>query len=173
MTALGYNPIHVDRRRVSMRGSRHRRRHFLPAIRGTACLLLLLLLAAGWPAGAEAALLTVTDCGDNGGANQVRQVVAGAQAGDTVLLPPCSIVLKATLTLTRNIGLSGAGAGVTVLSGGHIVTVLVVAIGTTANLTGLSIQDGAGASGAGIVNFGTAVLTSAVVSGNSATTHAG
>jgi hypothetical protein len=136
-------------------------------------LVLLFVLSAWWPAPLEAAILTVTDCGDNGGPTQIRQVIAAAQAGDTVLLPACSIVLRGTLTLAQNMSLSGAGAGVTVLSGGNVAAVLVINVGVTANLTGLSIQDGNAASGGGMTNFGTTVLANAVVSGNTAATHAG
>ncbi len=62
-------------------------------------LVAFLFLAAALPAPLEAAILTVTNCGDSGSGGQLRQVVTGATAGDTVLLPACTITLGGTLTL--------------------------------------------------------------------------
>ncbi len=139
---------------------------------GAFTLVALSLLAAA-AAPVEAAILTVTNCGDSGLSGQLRQVVTGAQAGDTVLLPACTITLGGTLTLDQNISFSGAGAGVTGISGGGAVPVLLIDVGISVNLTGLSIQNGNAASGAGMTNFGITVLTNVVVSGNVGTTHAG
>src|SRR5262245_39080288 len=44
-----------------------------------------------------AAPLTVTDCGDEGGAGapgQLRRLINDAMPGDTILLPACTVVLS-------------------------------------------------------------------------------
>src|SRR5438034_4401150 len=103
------------------------------------------LLAASCPAGLEAAIRNVTDCGDTGLPAQLRQAVNTASAGDTILVPACTIVLNAgALVVAQSVTVSGAGASDTLLSAGHQpgVSVLIVRTGIIVTLSGLSIQDG-------------------------------
>src|SRR6059036_2426714 len=76
------------------------------------------LLAASCPPGLEAAIRSVTDCGDTGLPAQLRQVVNTASAGDTILVPACTIVLNAGALVVALSGLSiqdgnaGTGGGI-------------------------------------------------------------
>src|SRR5574342_204124 len=54
------------------------------------------LLALGVPGPpAAAAILTVTDYGVSGAGTQLRALLAGAAAGDTIVLPACTVTLQA------------------------------------------------------------------------------
>src|SRR5437867_7850424 len=115
------------------------------------------LLAASCPPGLEAAIRSVTDCGDTGLPAQLRQVVNTASAGDTILVPACTIVLNAgALVVAQSVTVSGAGASDTLLSAGHQpgVSVLIVRTGIIVTLSGLSIPDGKAGNGGGNGNPG-------------------
>ena len=134
------------------------------------------LLAASCPPGLEAAIRSVTDCGDTGLPAQLRQAVNTASAGDTILVPACTIVLNAgALVVAQSVTVSGAGASDTLLSAGHQpgVSVLIVRTGIIVTLSGLSIQDGNAGTGGGIANLGTLIVTDSVIQANAATTSGG
>src|SRR5216117_1439627 len=134
------------------------------------------LLAASCPPGLEAAIRSVTDCGDTGLPAQLRQVVNTASAGDTILVPACTIVLNAgALVVGQSVTVSGAGASGTLLSAAHQpgVSVLIVRAGIIVTLSGFSIQDGNAGTGGGIANLGTLIVTDSVIQSNAATTNGG
>jgi hypothetical protein len=83
-------------------------------------LIVLFTLTLPVPPPAGAATLTVTDCGDSGAAGQLRQVIAAATSGDTVMIPSCTIPLGTQITIGKNLVITGSGASQTVLDGGTV-----------------------------------------------------
>jgi predicted outer membrane repeat protein len=128
------------------------------------------------PSVALASSLTVTTCAGSG-SGSLFTVVAGAAAGDTITFasglscPPASpITLASTLTITGNLTITGPGAAVMAVSGGGSVQVLHITSGTV-GISGLTIEDGNGATGGGIDNAGTLHLADVAVTGNTATSN--
>src|SRR5437773_10376789 len=133
------------------------------------------LLAASCP-GLEAAIRNVTDCGDTGLPAQLRQAVSSASAGDTILVPACTIVLSAgALVVGQSVTVSGAGASGTLLSAAHQpgVSVLIVRAGIIVTLSGFSIQDGNAGTGGGLAHLGALLVTDSGVQANAATSRRG
>jgi hypothetical protein len=135
---------------------------------------------------AMAAVLVVTDCGDTtpGGApGQLRRLITDAAAGDTIVVPACTITLTGTpgtpefanadgsLDVDKNLTVQGAGSGATIIDAGTTLDrVLVVLAGATVTVTHLTIQRGivpAGAGG-GILNEGSLALDRVRVLDNAA-----
>jgi hypothetical protein len=124
------------------------------------------------PAGA--ATLVVTDFGDSGAPGQLRSLIDTAAPGDTILVPPGTIVLigapgdnanaSGDLDILKDLTVVGAGPELTVIDGGGVDRVLHVHAGTTVTLAGLTLRRGkvdpaspAEPSGGGLLNRG--VLT--------------
>ncbi len=138
--------------------------------------------ALEWPAPASAAVRVVTDCGDTGGVNQLRNQVAIAASGDTIILPACTITLASTLTIFfKTLAIAGAGASRTALDGGGAVRVLFVSEGSI-GLSGLTIQNGNAGNDdgggllvftSGLAPFASTTLSHVVVSGNRASIGGG
>src|SRR5262245_2768983 len=79
--------------------------------------ILAVLLGSLESSSAMAAILRVTNCGDSG-AGTLRQQLAGATAGDTIVLPVCQITLtSAGLFVGTNLSFLGAGPARTVIDG--------------------------------------------------------
>src|SRR5262249_46580882 len=143
-------------------------------------LLLLLTLAVPGPPPARAATLTVTDCGDSGGPNQLRQVIAAAAPGDTInWMTPCMTTLTTAmspLTIIKDLTITGVGAQKTIIDGGGITRIFVVSVGSVA-ISNLTLQHGngtpGGAGGALFISLAGVTLTNVIVSGNSATEGGG
>ncbi len=119
---------------------------------------------------AHAADQVVSDCGDNGGANQLRAKLNAAQSsgGGTITFTcgPATIVLTAgTLpSITTNTAVNGGGT--ITISGNNAVRVFVVNSGATLTLNNITITngyiqgDGAGVYNAGILNVNYSTLSS-------------
>jgi hypothetical protein len=140
---------------------------------------------------------TVTDCGDTGAAGQLRQTVAAADPGDTVLVPACPVIAltAGALAVGKDLLLQGAGPGQTVLDAGGTSGVLTITAGNVL-LTGLTLRNGSarginlvtgaltlrdvalsdnqGSVGGGLFSFeGALTLDRTLVSGNRASQGAG
>ena len=107
------------------------------------------------------AIDTVTTNADSG-AGSLRDVLAAATAGDTIVFSPTvftnattdDIKLASTLVITKNVTIEGHigggnGSPNIELDGQNAVTVLSVAAGVTASLDGLLIENGNGVGAAG------------------------
>jgi putative Ig domain-containing protein/CARDB protein len=138
-------------------------------------LLFLSLLA--WAASPDAATLTVTDLGDTGAAGQLRTLITGAAAGDTIVVPAGTITLNAALgqlVLSKNLIIQGAGAGATIVDGARKNRLFFIfspdLIAPQVAISGVTIRNGQPPEfvGGGILNRGNLTLTNVVVSGNTA-----
>ncbi len=79
-----------------------------------------------------------------------------------------------TLSITRSVTLSGAGAGHTIIDGGRRRTVVVVGPGAAARISGLTVRGGRTAfSGGGVLNNGSLSLKDSAIVDNSATLSGG
>ena len=112
---------------------------------------------------------TVTTCAATG-PGSLPAVVAAAANGDTVdfvLSPPCStIILSGPLDLGSEIRIDGPGAGVLAVSGHGAVEVIDVSAAATVTVAGLTIEDGDGGDGGGILNGGTLTVLDSTVTNN-------
>ncbi|MBI5497669.1 MAG: InlB B-repeat-containing protein [Deltaproteobacteria bacterium] len=133
--------------------------------------LALLTIGSGVCGGtAHAATHTVTTTGDSG-PGSLRQAVADAAAGDTVL-----VTVSGTITLTsggilvdKNLTITGPGSANLTVSGNDAAIVFGFEQAITASLTGITVADGRAASaGGGILTGATLVLTDVVVQNSAA-----
>ena len=129
---------------------------------------------------------TVTDLTDNasdtGSIRYAVNEVNKGTGGDTIVFSGVAasgtITLNSangTLTLNKNVTITGTGAGVLTISGGGAVTVFTINSGVTVSISGLTIADGNGTSGSGILNNGTLNINNSALSNNvaSVTTSSG
>jgi hypothetical protein len=126
----------------------------------------------------------VTNCRDSG-PGSLRDAVTNATPGDAIRfrLPrskgSCHVItLKSgVITIATDLNIDGPGANTLAVSGDNISTVFLVSPFVTANISGLTIEDGSATAGAGIYNsggggggiynyFGTLTLTDTTVSHN-------
>src|ERR1700722_18043568 len=118
---------------------------------------------------AGAATDIVTNC-NSSGPGSLPDTVSAASSGDIITFNvSCPVItLTAPIGLSQNLTISGPGAGNLAVSGGGSVGDFTVGSGVTATISGLTIEDGAGASswGNGIFNSGTLAVNDAVLSGN-------
>ncbi|MBI4750660.1 MAG: hypothetical protein HY774_19415, partial [Acidobacteria bacterium] len=118
------------------------------------------------------ATLTVTSGGDSG-AGTLRDQIAAAMAGDTIVFSGVSTVTltSAELLINKNLTIEG-GAGVTVTrstaGGTPNFRIFNISSGTTAILNNLSVTNGRAADGGGINTAGTLTMTNSTISGNTA-----
>ncbi len=164
-----------------------------------AAFLFFLVIALHGSQAASAATITVTNANDtitagdgvslreavqsiSQGSNVDSDVVATGAYGtnDTIIfkLPAGQqtiVLINGTLVLEKNVTITGPGASTLAVDGGvgGGVTVFEVKSGVTANLSGLTIQNGKGSSGGGIRNAGTVTVTNSTFSGNSAVSGGG
>ena len=129
-------------------------------------LLLMLAAVPTW-----AATRTVTSNEDSG-KGTLRDTLASADSGDTIVFGSdmTITITTSTLTLDKNVTIDGSGRVIAV-DGGNAVRVFRVNADVTAQLTGLTIQHGKSpnGNGGGIYNEGrTLTLTNSTVSDNSA-----
>ncbi len=125
----------------------------------------------------------VTDPNGNSGSGSSANITlpyanAHIDSGDQITFSPLLdgdiISLNNTLTLSQNVALIGPGAANLAISGHEATQVFAIAFGVTANISGLTIENGAAATyGGGIDNFGTLTLNNAICSGNSSMSGAG
>jgi hypothetical protein len=158
-------------------------------------LLVILLALAPWTAHADSTVTVGGQCtlplavAYADGAAEPACAPVTASGTTTITLPAGTYTLSATLPLTANTVIAGAGASSTVITAGDSAQVLSVAANVTAALTGVTITGGLsgdettgctgsggsrtcpaedGIDGGGIANAGTLTLTGVVVSGNAA-----
>jgi hypothetical protein len=140
-----------------------------------------LLLPAVTAPVAGAGILTVTDLGDSGGAGQLRTLITAAMPGDTIVVPPGTIVLTGAvgddangsgdLDVAKGLTIVGAGAALTVIDGGGTDRVFDVLGAVNVLIGGLTIRNGnpgPSVAGGGVRVAGASALTlsSVVVSDN-------
>jgi CSLREA domain-containing protein len=121
-------------------------------------------------------------CADSHGNCSLRAALDEASAlfatNVTVTLPSrlytltISFPLDASLDPSATLTINGAGAASTAIDGGGITGVLEVDSGTVA-LSGVTIRNGSGIDGGGIVNFGTLTVNNSVVTGNTSSNRGG
>lgn len=145
---------------------------------GFGCLTLLAIasVALAWPVIASAGTITVTDNNDSG-PGSLRQAIASAATGDTIIVPANTYTLTSgQLAIAKSLTITGAGADKTFVDGGGISRVFETS-GTTSKITirGLTIRDGRApvesgtAQGGGVLNVdATLTLTNDWILGDSA-----
>ena len=140
--------------------------------------LLALTFSATGVTPAHAAAFTVTNL-DDSGPGSLRQAItdANAEAGpDTITFNISgTITLASTLPLiTFGPGLTLDGTGQTLtIDGNHAVQAAIVDPGASLTLNNLTIANGIGSGGGGIVNNGTLAITNSTFSGNSSSVNGG
>ena len=127
--------------------------------------------ARGHRAAAPMASFTVDNTSDSG-AGSLRDAIAAAAPGDTInfSLPPASTITLTTgeLLINKNLTIVGPGATSLTISGNNNSHVFQIGVGITVDMSGLTISNGKGSGGGGIVNLGTLTITNSTVSGNTA-----
>ncbi|BDV44551.1 fibronectin type III [Geotalea uraniireducens] len=120
----------------------------------------------------------VTTTNDSG-AGSLRQAILDANPGDAVTfaggLNGQTITLVSSLTIDKDLTISGPGAGQLTLSGGNAVQLFQVAAGTSFTLEKLTLADGSAVTGGALSDNATATtaISGCVFSGNSATATGG
>ncbi len=112
-----------------------------------------------------AAEIHVTNLADSGGGS-LRQAIAGATSGDTIVFEVTGTITLSSgeLVINKNLTISGPGASRLVISGDHSSRVFYISTGSTAAIVGVTIRNGSG-----IFNDGGALtVTDCTFSGNSA-----
>ena len=158
-------------RRATPRGGmpRRPRRHrncetqYLATVLSGLALVSLMVLLEGW---ASASTLTVTDFGDTGAPGQLRSLVNAAVSGDTILIPPGTIVLTGVsgedanasgdLDLLKNVTIAGAGSQLTIIDANHVDRIFDIRSGIFVKISGLTLRNGSVnlALGGGLLNRG-------------------
>jgi hypothetical protein len=126
-------------------------------------------LLGGSPA--FATTFTVTTTAD-AGRGSLRDALAQARAGDTIAIGAQGTIALTSgpLYIRQNVTIAGPGPEILAISAGHAFRVFVVGdLGAvTAAISGVTIRDGNGDYGGGIVNGGTLTLTGVTLSANAA-----
>ena len=119
-----------------------------PRNRLSTCSLLLTSLFCQL-APSRAATLTVTTTND-GGAGSLRQAIADAAAGDSIIFSFTGVITltNGELLVTNDLTILGPGATNLSVSGNSQTRVLEIGSNITANISGLTIRDGHGAGAA-------------------------
>src|SRR5947208_3948420 len=121
---------------------------------------------------ARATTVIVSNTNDNG-PGSLRQALADANDGDTIDATGISGVIILTtgqLLADKSVTINGAGAGVLAVDGNAISRVLQIGPGGTVAISDLTIRNGEGNFGGGILNGDAATLTitNSTLSGNTA-----
>ena len=127
------------------------------------------LMLAGAPP-LLAATLTVTNT-DDSGPGSLRQTIANASSGDTIVFGVTGmiILLRGELVINKNLTINGPGAGSLEISGNSASRVFNISGPFTVAISGVTIKNAHSASdGGGINNSGTLTVTDSTFSGNSA-----
>jgi hypothetical protein len=117
----------------------------------------------------QAATITVTSPADSG-AGSLRDAIAAASSGDIINFNVTGVITltTGTLTITKNLTISGPGASNLAISGNNAVRVLSVNQNATVTISGVTIENGlASGGGGGILNSGMLTVTDSTISGNS------
>src|SRR5829696_8336928 len=148
----------------SMRGWRSMRIR----IAFTFAAIVLVAMASAGPAGAA---ITVANQNDSG-PGSLRQAVADAPAGETIVLPAGTYTLTSEpLVIMKSLNISGAGGASTVIRAGVPIPVLVMIgplesrIGVT--ISGVTIRDGNSGMAGGLISVNTNLtLTGVAITNN-------
>lgn len=127
---------------------------------------LLILLAGCSALSLFGATLTVTNTNDSG-AGSLRDAIAAANPGDTINFSVTgTITLGSTLTITKDLTISGPSASSLAISGNN--TFRVFLLTATVAISGITIEYGRSYNdvGGGIVNTGTLTISDGMFSGN-------
>ena len=113
---------------------------------------------------------TVTSTADSG-AGSLRDAIAAASSGDTISIAVTGTITLTggTLTISKNLMISGPGASDLAVSGNQAAQVFAVNSGVTVTIAGLTIENGVasgGGGGGGVLNLGTLTMTDTAVTGN-------
>ncbi len=96
----------------------------------------------------------------------IQQALGVAANGDTIRVAPGTYVENLTWPV-RNVELVGtAGAAVTIVDGNGAGSVVVIPVGATATIDGVTLSNGTATVGAGVFSQGTLTLRNSTVSGN-------
>jgi FG-GAP-like repeat/Right handed beta helix region len=113
-------------------------------------------------------VFTVTSTADSG-AGSLRAELAAAHLGDTIIfaLPnPSTITLTSgTLSVATSLHISGPGAAALTITGNMTFPIFTVHSGPT-TIAGLTLSNGGGANGGGVLNSTTLTLDNCVITGN-------
>jgi hypothetical protein len=142
----------------------------MPSV-GCAAIAVMLLGAVASPA--SATTISVTNTNDSG-LGSLRQALAVANNGDTVDATGISGVITLTsgqLLVEKSVTINGAGADVLAVDGNATSSIFQIGTGATAptvTISGLTIRNGEGGFGGGILNGSGATLTisNSTISGN-------
>ena len=156
---------------------KHKQRPFLLQL----CIILALIFGIALFVLAQAVLadtLTVTTTGDSG-AGSLRQAIADAAPGDTIVfnagLAGQTIVLSSSLSIAKALTIDGSGLITPVaISGNNATRVFDISSGGIVTLSHLSIISGTTTGrGGAIYNAGTLVVRDSTLAGNSASNRGG
>ena len=140
------------------------------AMMNTVSFLLAGIFLGGSPA--IAATLTVTTTAD-AGPGSLRDALVQSRAGDTIILATEGTIALTTgpLLVRQNVTITGPGRSVLAISAGGPFRVFVVgdAGPVTAVMSGVTIRDGSGDTGGGVLNRGTLTLTDVAITANRGT----
>ncbi len=131
-----------------------------------------LILACALTISAPATTIVVRNTNDNG-PGSLRQALADVNDGDTIDATEVSGTITLTsgqLLVDKSVTINGAGAGVLALDGNATSRVFQTVTGETVSISGLTIRNGQGGEGGGILNADAATLTIiySTLSGNAA-----
>jgi hypothetical protein len=124
-----------------------------------------MLISSGVPS--STATITVTNT-DDSGRGSLRQAIADAIAGDTII---CRVTGTITLTsgqlvIDKSLTIQGPGASLLSISGNNASRVFIINKGVTATLDRMAIRNGYENDGAGIVNDGILTVSNSTISNN-------
>ena len=148
-------------------------------MRGTLAVVLVGLATWGLDAGSAAAgTLTVSNT-NNAGEGSLRQAIADASPGDTIVVPASSshyAVTSDQLTIAKNVTISGGGARGTVIDAGNGThRVIEITAGTVSisgvTITGGNTNDSDDGGGIHLDTGATLTLSNAAVTGNTVDTN--
>jgi len=119
---------------------------------------------------------TVTNLADTG-PGSLREAIAITDPGGSVDFEPglagTIALTTGTLTITKDLTITGPGFAMITVSGGHASTVFSIDPTFRVAIAGLTVAEGSGASGGGIHNSGTLTLTDSVIRDNTAIASTG
>jgi len=130
-------------------------------------LLVAVVLASGVQFSARADTITVVNTNDSG-AGSLRQAVADASPGDTIVFDlayPATISLGGTIDITKTLTISGPGSTQLTIFASNFIGALNVSSGVSASVSGLTITN-RHSWGYGIASSGTLTVTHSMFSGN-------
>jgi len=128
-----------------------------------------LSLAFALPVSGHATTIIVSNINDNG-PGSLRQALADANDGDTIDATGVSGVITLTtgqLLVAKSVTINGASAGILAVDGNATKRVFQIGIGKIVAISGLTIRNGQGGFGGGVLNgAATLTITNSTLSGN-------